>query len=132
MGCCSSTPKESVAAKDKEAISNFLEGTGTLDALWKQFDDDDSGTIDQGEFRNLVYHSLLHFCMQRNPDLPAPSRENMKPFIEKLCTQLQPFVDRDQDMQITRDEFKGYGTYLTTEFKKLKSELEDNQGKRDG
>jgi len=127
MGCFSSQPKENETQKDKDAISNFLEGKGTLDTLWNQFDNDNSGTIDQKEFRNLVYHSLLHFCMQRNPDLPAPSRDNMKPFIEKLCNQLQPFVDKDQDMVITRDEFKGYGTYLTTEFKKLKNELDNNQ-----
>lgn len=112
---------------NSDTIENFLEGRSTLDALWSQFDKDGNGTIDANEFNDLVYHSLLHFCKQRNPDLPAPSRENMEPFIKKLVAQLQPFVDKDQDMQITREEFRGYGTYLTTEFKKLQSELDGNK-----
>merc|ERR1719336_241503 len=126
MGCFTSSDKsgEQDEKKATEAIANYLEGDGTLDSLWNQFDQNGDGHIDADEFKELVYSSLLHFCMQRNPDLPAPSRENMRPFIEKLCNQLTPFVDRDQDMVITREEFKGYGTYLTTEFEKLKAELE--------
>jgi len=127
MGCCTSQPGKSgnnSEQKSKDAIKNFLEGGDTLDNLWKQFDENGDGHIDAKEFNNLVYYSLLHFCMQRNPDLPAPSRDNMEPFIKKLVKQLQPFVDRDQDMKITKEEFKGYGTYLTTEFGKLNAELE--------
>jgi len=90
----------------------------------KVFDKDGNGTIDGKEFDELVYRSLLLFCQARNPDLPAPSKENMQPFIKKLTKQLQPFVDKDQDMQIDKKEFIGYGTYLTTEFSKLQSELD--------
>lgn len=123
--CGGGNQKESDDKNNSDTIENFLEGRSTLDDLWTQFDKDNNGTIDANEFNDLVYHSLLHFCKQRNPDLPAPSRENMEPFIKKLVAQLQPFVDKDQDMQITREEFRGYGTYLTTEFKKLQKELDN-------
>jgi len=76
-----------------------------------------------GEFENLVYTSLKHFCIQRNPDQAPPSRESMAPFIKKLVTQLQPYVDKDQDKSISKEEFRNYGTYLTNEFRKLRSEL---------
>lgn len=136
MGCCSSQSGKSGDQGDKDykgdkdAISNFLTGAGTLDTLWQRFDKNGDGHIDGNEFNDLVYYSLLHFCMERNPDLPAPSRENMEPFIQKLVKQLQPFVDRDQDMKITRDEFKGYGTYLTTEFGKLQQEINPSDNKK--
>merc|ERR1719445_711832 len=102
-----------------DAVSNFLKGKGTLETLWAKFDVNKDGEIDAKEFRDLVYNSLLFFCMERNPDLPAPSRENMKPFIDKLVNQLQPYVDQNQDMNVSREEFNGYGTYLNTEYKKL-------------
>jgi len=47
----------------------------------------------------------------------------MQPFIDKLVKQLRPYVDKDQDMQITKEEFKSYGEYLTSEFAKLQKEL---------
>jgi len=131
MGCCTSKPGKSgskdAKEQDREAIEDFLSDGNNLEKLWTHFDKNGDGHIDATEFNDLVYNSLLHFCMKRNPDLPAPSRENMDPFIKKLVSQLQPFVDRDQDMKITKEEFKGYGTYLTTEFNKLQAELESQQ-----
>jgi len=135
MGCSTSSGGKSGTTDSKsanaDAINDFLTGDTTLDQLWSQFDTNGDGHIDGREFDNLVYHSLLHFCMERNPDLPAPTRENMDPFIKKLVKQLQPFVDRDQDMKITKEEFKGYGTYLTTEFRKLQQELEKGDANKD-
>merc|ERR1719245_2402380 len=107
---------------DEEAVTNFLTG-GNIDALWNQFDSNKDGHIDAAEFNNLVYVSLKYFCTERNPDAPPPSQDAMKPFIEKLVTQLRPYVDKDQNMQISKEEFKSYGSYLTTEFEKLQKEL---------
>merc|ERR1719221_275741 len=104
------------------AVTDFL-GGGNIDSLWNQFDDNNDGHIDANEFNNLVYVSLKFFCTERNPDSPPPSREAMQPYIKKLVEQLRPFVDKDKDMQITKEEFRSYGTYLTTEFGKLQKEL---------
>lgn len=116
------TDKAAAEKADTAAVSNFLQG-GTLDELWDQFDSNNDGMIDSKEFNNLIYVSLKHFCLERNPDQPAPSKEAMRPFIKKLTEQLQPFVDKDQDKTISKEEFSGYGTYLTKEFNKLQEEL---------
>merc|ERR1719233_176135 len=50
-----------------------------------------------------------------------------KLFNKRLVEQLRPFVDKDKDMQITKEEFSSYGTYLTTEFGKLQQELKGNK-----
>jgi len=120
----SSVGKEDVNREraDEAAVTNFLTG-GNIDNLWYQFDRNGDGHIDAAEFNNLVYVSLKFFCTERNPDAPPPNQESMQPFIDKLVTQLRPYVDKDQDMQITKEEFKGYGSYLTTEFAKLQKEL---------
>jgi len=115
---------EDAVAQDTAAVEDFLTESGTLDSLWEQFDKNDDGVIDAAEFNQLVFVSLRHFCLKRSPDLPPPTRENMEPFIKKLVKQLQPYIDKDKDMQITKDEFKGYGQYLTKEFNKMQSELQ--------
>jgi len=123
MGCMSSvktgTKKE---IDDEKAVTNFLT-SGNLDTLWNQFDSNNDGLIDQEEFNHLVYTSLKFFVTERNPDTPVPSREAMQPFIDKLVAKLRPHVDKDNDMQISKEEFKSYGVYLTSEFDKLQKEL---------
>merc|ERR1719285_1450864 len=124
MGCMKSAPDSSQAGNaDAQAVKNFLNQGANLDELWTQFDSNGDGKIDAAEFNNLVYQSLKFFCLERNPSSPPPSQEAMEPFIKKLVQQLQPFVDKDQDQNISKEEFKGYGTYLTTEFKKLQDEI---------
>merc|ERR1719233_2342642 len=124
MGCMSSVAADDNNREqaDEATVRNFLTG-GNIDSLWNQFDSNGDGHIDATEFNNLVYVSLKFFCTERNPDSEPPSQEAMQPFIEKLVEQLRPFVDKDADMQISKEEFKGYGTYLTTEFGKLQKEL---------
>merc|ERR1719193_1794922 len=117
MGCMSGTKKNEANEDDHNAVANFLTEGGNLDNLWTQFDSNGDGHIDAEEFNNLVYVSLKYFCKERNPDLPPPTQEAMKPFIQKLVDKLHPIVDKDQNMQISKDEFSSYGTYLTTEFR---------------
>jgi len=124
MGICGSKNVEPDEQRDEFAVKNFLEGGSTLDELWSQFDSNGDGQIDEAEFENLVYTSLKHFCTQRNPDQAPPNKESMEPFIKKLVTQLQPYVDKDQDTKISKEEFRNYGTYLTNEFRKLRAELQ--------
>jgi len=124
MGCFSSSSVSRSAVKDESAVNDFLEGGTTLDDLWNQFDKNGDGQIDETEFENLVYTSLKHFCIQRNPGQEAPSKESMGPFIHKLIEQLRPYVDKDRDNSITKAEFSSYGKYLTSEFRKLRFELE--------
>jgi len=124
MGCMSSVEWDDNDGKqsDEATVRNFLTG-GNIDNLWHQFDSNGDGYIDAKEFNNLVFVSLKFFCTERNPDAPAPKQEDMQPFIDKLVKQLRPLVDKDQDMQITKEEFKSYGQYLTNEFRKLQKEL---------
>jgi len=126
MGCCASEPTPDTQAADSQAVHNFLSG-GELDDLWSQFDKNNDGFIDGKEFKQLIYVSLRHFCQQRNPHSPPPSEASMKPFITKLAKELQPFVDKDEDKKITREEFGGYGEYLTKEFEKVQADLDANK-----
>jgi len=126
MGCMKSAPSD-LGAANEDAVRNFLENDKDLDILWNQFDSNGDGVIDATEFNELVYASLKYFCLERNPDTKPPTQEAMDPFIKKLVKQLQPFVDKDQDMKITKEEFQGYGTYLTSEFKKLQTEIYKGQ-----
>lgn len=123
MGCCSSEPAPDTQVADSKAVDNFLSG-GELDELWAQFDKNGDGFIDGREFKQLIYTSLKHFCQKRNPHSPPPSQAAMKPFVKKLASELHGFVDEDKDEKITREEFAGYGTYLTAEFAKVQAELE--------
>jgi len=108
---------------DSQAVTNFLDG-GNLDKLWNQFDSNGDGVIDAKEFDDLVYASLKYFCELRNPHVPPPSHHEMRSYIKKLVEQLQPFVDKNNDMSICKEEFKGYGTYLTAEFNKVQTEIQ--------
>jgi len=120
MGCCPVKENQDTQA-DTEAVNSFLSG-GDLEDLWNQFDKNSDGFIDGAEFKQLIYVSLKHFCQHRNPHQPPPSQASLKPFIKKLVKDLQPFVDKDKDMKITLEEFKGYGTYLEKEFEKVQAE----------
>jgi len=120
--CCSNESAPDTQVADSKAMDNFLSG-GELDELWAQFDKNNDGFIDGKEFKQLIYISLRHFCEERNPHSPPPTQAAMKPFIKKLVLELQPFVDQDKDTNITREEFAGYGTYLTAEFEKVQAEL---------
>jgi len=125
MGCCKS--KENLDTQgDSEAMEDFLSG-GELESLWNQFDKNNDGFIDGAEFKQLIYASLKHFCHKRNPHKPPPSQNSLKPHIKKLVSDLQPFIDKDKDMKITLEEFKGYGKYLTKEFEQVQAEM--NQAK---
>jgi len=122
MGCFASEPEPDTQVADSAAVHTYLSG-GDLDDLWKQFDKNEDGFIDGEEFKQLIYVSLRHFCEQRNPHSPPPTQASMKPFIKKLVVDLQPFLDKDKNKKITREEFKGYGKYLTAEFEKVQSEI---------
>jgi len=124
MGCMSSVEWDENEGKqsDEATVRNFLTG-GNIDNLWRQFDLNGDGHIDAAEFNNLVFVSLKFFCTERNPENDPPKQEEMQPFIDKLVRQLRPFVDKDNNMQISRDEFESYGEYLTNEFAKLQKEL---------
>jgi len=122
MGCFASEPEPDTQVADSAAVLTYLDG-GDLDDLWKQFDKNEDGFIDGDEFKQLLYISLRHFCEQRNPHSPPPTQASMKPFIKKLVNDLQPFLDKDKNKKITREEFKGYGKYLTAEFEKVQAEI---------
>jgi len=122
MGCCASEPTPDTHAADSKAVHNFLSG-GELDDLWSQFDKNGDGFIDGKEFKQLIYVSLRHFCQQRNPHSPPPTQAAVKPIITKLVKELQPFLDKDKNKTITREEFEGYGDYLKAEFEKVQAEL---------
>merc|ERR1719391_1738098 len=104
-------------------IQDFLSNKKSLDHLWSTFDSNADDIIDEKEFDNMLYKSLIFFISERKPDLATPSREKMIPFIKKLHTEIMPFVDKDKNKTITKEEFRSYGKYLTTQFEKLQKEL---------
>jgi len=106
------------------AIRDFLEGNCTVDDLFHSFDTDGDGKLNQAEWKYLVSMSFRQFCMMRNSDLLPPTRVEMEPIVNELITQLSSHVKRDHDRKISRCNFEGYGTYLTTEYQKLKAELQ--------
>jgi len=133
--CCSSNkePEESnsknITKCEEKALENFLSDEKTLEQLWLAFDPNKDKVIDEKEFENLVYKTLLHFISLRNPDFPAPEFEDIKPFTKDLVATLRPFVDDNKDNKITKDEFQGYGVYLTAEFNKWQDEAESKMNK---
>jgi len=109
--------------KDKEALISFLQGKANLDKIWKRFDKDGNGTIDEKELEDLIYCALCLFCVERDPDMPEPPREQCEPFVKKIIADLRPNLDVNNDGVISRQEFEAFGKYLNEEYAKLKNEI---------
>jgi len=103
---------------------NFLNGKSNLDKIWKRFDKDGNGYIDEKELEDLIFCALCFFCTERDPDMPEPDREKCDPFVKKILLDLKPNLDDNGDGVISRDEFEKFGQYLTSEYKKLKNEIQ--------
>jgi len=109
---------------DRKALVNFLNGKSNLDKIWKRFDKDGNGYIDEKELEDLIFCALCFFCTERDPDMPEPDREKCDPFVKKILLDLKPNLDDNGDGVISRDEFEKFGQYLTSEYKKLKNEIQ--------
>jgi len=120
--------------KDRQALTEFLKGKANLDKIWKRFDKDGNGFIDEKELEDLIYCALCFFCTERDPDMPEPPREQCEPFVKKIIMELKPTLDENDDGVISREEFKLFGQYLTGEYEKLQKEMTDqnsDQSKND-
>ena len=110
MGCCSSSKQNEDI--DREVLAEFLKNGANLKKIWNQFNKNEDDVLDRAEFDTLLFTALQIFCKERDPDMPAPSREAMDPFIEKLRNELAPRVDTDGDGVISFDEFQTFGECL--------------------
>jgi len=120
MGCVASEPKD-VEDIDREVLANFLQNKENLKTIWKQFNKHEDDVLDRGQFDRLLSSALQIFCKERDPDMPPPTHENLQPFVEKLRSELAPRIDVDGDGVISFDEFKSFGEYLKTEYRKLQT-----------
>jgi len=111
--------------KDRQALTEFLKGKANLDKIWKRFDKDGNGFIDEKELEDLIYCALCFFCTERDPDMPEPPREQCEPFVKKIIMELKPTLDENDDGVISRDEFELFGQYLTGEYEKLQNEMQE-------
>merc|ERR1712207_83621 len=84
----------------------FLKGKANLDKIWKRFDRDGNGFIDEKELEDLIYCALCFFCTERDPDMPEPPREQCEPFVKKIIMDLKPTLDENDDGVISREEFE--------------------------
>jgi len=109
--------------KDKQALTEFLKGKANLDKIWKRFDKDNNGFIDEKELEDLIYCALCFFCTERDPDMPEPPREQCDPYVKKIIMELKPTLDENDDGVISRQEFELFGEYLTGEYQKLQKEM---------
>eukprot|EP01084_Bolivina_argentea_P029349 54469_1 len=112
--------------KDREALTQFLKGKANLDKIWKRFDKDGNGSIDEQELEDLIYCALCFFCTERDPDMPEPPREQCEPFVKKIIMDLKPQLDENDDGVISREEFELFGKYLNGEYEKLQQEMADS------
>lgn len=113
--------------KDKQALAEFLKGKANLDKIWKRFDKDGNGYIDEKELEDLIYCALCFFCTERDPDMPEPPREQCEPFVKKIIMDLKPTLDENDDGVISREEFELFGQYLNGEYAKLQKEMAESQ-----
>merc|ERR1719379_1498893 len=94
-------PKKKAGAPptmDARGLSQFLDREADLDQIWSQFDADGSGTIDHGEFKELLYTCIAMFMVyQSDADMPVPTREELEPTVNNLCDELLPRLDADHD-----------------------------------
>jgi len=110
--------------KSYKTLTAFLNGSASLDKMWKYFDKDGNGTIDETELKDLIYCSLCFFCLKRDPNMPQPSREKCEPFVKKIVEDLKHDLDKNNDGLISRKEFEGFGKYLRDEYAKLEMEIQ--------
>merc|ERR1711997_152636 len=96
------------------------------DKIWKRFDRDGNGFIDEKELEDLIYCALCFFCTERDPDMPEPPREQCEPFVKKIIMELKPTLDENDDGVISREEFELFGQYLTGEYEKLQNEMAES------
>jgi len=127
--CCHQEDRKESDMAEKQAIENFLNDQETLDKLWTAFDTNKDNMIDRKEFENLVLKSLLKLYEITKPGLPLPSMKEIQPFVKEVTKILRPHIDKNKDKQISKEEFKGWGEYLTSEFNKMTKELEAKKKK---
>jgi len=116
---------------DVGGLSRFLDQSADLDQIWVQFDEDESGTIDHDEFRELIYTCIAMFnaYQSESGDINSvPSREELMPTVMNLCDELLPKLDKDNDGEIDREEFNHVGEYLKEQFELLKNASGDMSG----
>lgn len=126
MGClCGSENRDEV---DRKVLDDYLKaGDEDLKKIWTQFNKNEDDVLDRAEFDRLLFTALQIFCKERDPDIPAPTREAMEPFIEKLRNELAPRIDSDGDGVISFEEFEKFGDYMKKEYEKLQKEKEVQQ-----
>lgn len=103
----------------EKALKDYLNGDGSLDKVWRAFDQDKNGIIDQAELKEIIYSALVYFCQYKSQKPDKISREQAEPYIRNVIKDLKKRIDKNRDGKIDRGEFEELGKYLKKEFAKL-------------
>eukprot|EP01084_Bolivina_argentea_P240020 403304_1 len=116
-----------LTAIDHDIVLCFLRAEDSVQVFFRRFAEDE--LLHRKAFEQVLYLCLKIFCIERNPEMPPPTREAMEPFIQKLYKELAPRVSPTHGESlsfdgevITWEEFKTFGEYLRSEYKKLQAE----------
>lgn len=103
--------------------------TEDIDALWKAFDKDNSGAIDQDELQEIVFHLIVIFWEYSTPKKPVPKRDQLQSVIDHICSNIMLQVDLDNNGQITRNEFDEFGKYVTKQWEACEEKVRKHRTK---
>mmetsp|Transcript_51394 Transcript_51394/g.81910 ORF Transcript_51394/g.81910 Transcript_51394/m.81910 type:complete len:154 (+) Transcript_51394:62-523(+) len=115
---------------DKDALWRFIESDGQDDAvnqLWKAFDKDGSGSIDQDELQEIVFNLIVLFWKYATPKKSVPKRDQLQSVIDHICQNIMIDVDLDKNGVITRNEFDEFGKYVMAQWHACEQKVSDKR-----
>ena len=94
--------------------------------LWKAFDKDGSGEIDQEELQEIVFHLIALFWEKATPSKKqkVPKRDQLQSVIDHICEDIMKKVGKGNKDVITRAEFDKFGEYLLEQWRACQAKLE--------
>ena len=97
-----------------------------MNVLWRAFDKDNSGYVDQDELQEIVFHLIVIFWEYATPKKKVPKRDQLQSVIDHICHNIMQEVDLDKNGQITRNEFDLFGKYIETQWQATKDKVEEH------
>ena len=104
-----------------------------LTNLWKAFDKDSSGEIDQEELQEIVFHLIAIFWEYATPYKKIPKRDQLQSVIDHICESIMAKVGKNPEDVITKTEFSKFGEYVLEQWHATQAKVDrDGDGKQRG